>query len=1044
MNVDVIEPFNRLQLLGGAKISAVHSSNGLLYLGMTNGDLTIMRASTQVEPSKSAPRSLRSFRSFSEIKRLFSDNSQSQLLLDEKFFPNVTGNQTAITALETIPLYKDSSREVLLIGNSDVLQVYEWVGAHLNLVKSFDEAKGNTKFGYMETNDQRLLLLGSRKKLSVYLVSQKSRNVFDFVLAHDFALKERVRAISCYDKASKALIGLNHSFMVLQLDGDVRLEELPTVESTIYNLSQSTSFSYFGLSSAGPEVKIIQIGASETLIVRDAQVGKVFLDENGFGALKDSNIKLTAVPNNVAYLHPCYILAVYSKTLEVIDIESGSVIQQFRHQLNVNATVLTTENSIVTVGAGANVFQFSYLPYQKQLDQYLSISGPGSSTKSVKDPNNDLRLLGLERALTLVSSLDDEDEFFHDKTDPLMTRRKMKELFLRDLYKEKATIYFISYSKYHESLVDIASEWVLCFNDILPLFPDFLNGRTQMSQDCDPQTSPPSGSKNAVKRVSLELINEARGPNGTLSSATDSEVKDSEKNNSSAGPALEDQKSQSIRKFRKAVNNLIIYLTDQRRIHLSFLNSSDPMPTILWKNTNLSVTDVYPGLDNHTIKDHLLNFGAYIDTTLFLCYFYTRPMMLGPLLRLPNNRCSAKVVNECLLKNIHGHTKQLENFLSELLDFYFGRRLHEDALKMLSKLAHEEVKGHENDFDHFLRGPDLTIRYLQRLTNEYLDVVFRYSHWVLTESPDEALNRAELIFMNDSYECESYDNFKVFDYLKSVSKKDDLAIRYLEWLLDESDILQLANRREHATKFATKLCLFYLKRLKALKVPTSEFYEDENYKKLYSFLENKKEYEPWTVLKNIPTSQDRFLRFTIFIYKKLGEHQKSVDVLYNQLSDLDGAMNYCAEVYNEPNGEKAGQDLLHKLLEDLLMHYEENQDAIARLLTLQGAKMSVLHIITALPNSFPLHKLKQFLVDTTSNTNERLYTSRTTSQLYKIGSSKLHYKLLMAQKPSYSITNANQRCHLCGTRLDYSVLCVDKDGHIVHYGCYNDHDARDD
>lgn len=1034
MNVDIVEPFNRLHLAGGVKISALKFSNDRLFIGFSNGDLTIMRASDQVVLNKSAPKSVRSFRSFSDIKKLFSDNDQSQLLLIEKTFKNVTSNQSTITALDTLPLYKDSSREVLILGNSEVLQVYEWVGSHLNMIKTFDEARIYFKFSFMETETQRLILLGVRKRLLIFKIVQKSRNVFDFNLVKEIPLKERIRAITCYPENNAALLGLHHSFLVLDANETFDIRELPTEESNIYLHTPGTSFSYFGFTNVGPEVKIIPCDDDNSLVVRDTQVGILQYDDKNC-QLHESSIKLFNVPIDVAFLYPCYVLFLYNKKLEVVDIESGEVIQEFHHQLNSNNIFLSVKNEVIVIGSGSYVFQFNILPYQKQLDQFLSIRGAGASSKSDNDPNNDLRLIGLNRALGLVTSLNEYDEFFTDKSDTRMSNIKMKQLFLRDLYKDKAMVFFEAYSKYHEALVDIASEWILSTKDILPLFPDFLNADFQLNEFSD---SAVSKSKNAIRKVSTDDINYVSKQGVLAESVMGSEIKISEQLNVKSEEresSVDSHMSQRMKKFTKAVKCLIVYLTDQRRIHLSFLNSSEEIPSISWKGVNLNVLDIYPGISKRDLKKELNHLTTVIDTSLFLCYFYTKPMLLGPLLRLPNNKCDAKIVNDCLLRNLHSHTQELQNFMRELLDFYFGRRLHEDALKMLKNLAHESENKHNDDFDEYLKGPNLTISYLQKLTNADLNLICKYSTWVITDNESTALDRAQLIFMNDSYECESYDNFKVADFLENVVNKDDLVIRYLEWVLFESDVLDSSNRRKSAGKFATRLCLLYLKDLKSSEVSDHDLPKNPSYTKLHNLLENTLEYDPWTVLREIPTSQDRYLRLTIFIYKRLGEHQKSVDILFNQLSDLEGAMLYCSEVYSQPHMRNEGTRLLHKLLEDLVMHYEENQDLVAKLLKIQGSKMYILEILTVLPDSFPLHKLLFFLEEHVRTSEDKLYRTQVASQLYKLGSAKVHHNVLVAESASCSINSVNQRCNICGDKLGYSVLCLDKDNQIVHYGC---------
>lgn len=1033
MNVDIIEPYNRLHLAGGVKISALKFSYTRLFIGFSNGDLTIMRASEQAVADRSAPKSVRSFRSFSEIKRLFNDNDQSQILLIEKSFKNITVNQSAITALDILPLYKDTNREVLILGNSDVLQVFEWVGSHMNLIKSFDMARNYSTFGHMETDSARLLFIGVRKRLLVFSIVQKSRNVFDFNLVKEILLKERIRTITCNPETNTAILGLHHSFVILDASESFNISELPTDESSIYLSTPGTSFGYFGFSSVGPEVKIIPCGDGKQLIVRDSQVGILHSLKEGF-QLSESNISLTSVPIDAAFLYPCYALFLYGKKMEVVDIESGEIIQEFHHQLNSNNIVLSTKNEVIVIGSGSYVFQFNLLPYQKQLDQFLSIRGTGDTSKSGKDPNNDLRLIGLNQALGLVTNLDASDDFFQDRSDTRMSNSKVKQLFLRDLYKSKALILLESYSRYHEALVDIASEWVLSCKEILHSFPDFLNADILLNGLAE--TTPPK-SKTAMRRVSVDdiLISRQGLP---VESATGSELRAGEKTSDkrvSSDPPADSHASRRLKKFTKAVGCLIIYLTDQRRIHLSFLNSSEEVPSISWKGVELNVLDIYPGITKANLKSQLDHLSAVIDTSLFLCYFYTKPMLLGPLLRLPNNKCDAKVVNDCLLKNLHTHTQELQNFMRELLDFYFGRKLHADALKMLKSLAHETENKHADEIDEFLSGPALTINYLQRLTNDDLSLVCKYAAWVITEDKSQALKRAQLIFMNDTYECESYDNFVVSDFLEQVGETDELAIRYLEWSLFESDVLESSKRRKTAGKLATKLCLFYLRALKSLDVSDSDLLKNAYYTKLHNLLDSNSEYDPWTVLREIPTNQDRYLRLTIFIYKRLGEHQKSVDILFNQLADLDGAMVYCSEVYNQPHMQKEGTRLLHKLLEDLVMHYEENQDLVAKLLKIQGSKMSMLEILTVLPDSFPLHKLLHYIEEQVRISEDKLYNTRVAGQLYKLGSAKIKHNLLKEESEFCMVNSGNQKCNICGERLGYSVLCLDKDKHIVHYGC---------
>ena len=203
MNATVLEPLNRLHMPSGTKVLALYVNGNRVYIGLSNGDLQILRVSTENErePVRPEARLVKSFRSFSEVKRLFQENDNSQILIHEQTFANVLGNLGPITRILSLPLYSDHSRKVLLIGTNETLHVHEWVGLHLDLVRAFDEIRAYSCFEYVELDgissaenepisssniksekNAKLLLIGARKRLYIYKVVRKSRNIYDFFI----------------------------------------------------------------------------------------------------------------------------------------------------------------------------------------------------------------------------------------------------------------------------------------------------------------------------------------------------------------------------------------------------------------------------------------------------------------------------------------------------------------------------------------------------------------------------------------------------------------------------------------------------------------------------------------------------------------------------------------------------------------------------------------------------------------------------------------------------------------------------------------------
>lgn len=1044
MNINVVKPSTWVHIRGDQKISAVNCFNDKLFLGLNEGDLKVYSIKTPKEelPDSKYPNYPSHTKSFNDTKSLFNNNDQLHIFNLETSFKNTTGNHTAIERIHIISNVSnanDKERYTLIISNLNLIRIYELIGASLNLIEEIEDSKNYVDYVSVRMAQQTLIITGAKKTLTIYELTQKTRNTFLFHKVEDIIVKDKIKAIHLLPQINRnqVIVGLISDFLIIDLDKNFKVYSVPFDEMNLGNFMHTTSFGYFGLSKTGPEIRIIPVSDDEVLLIKDTQAAKLILNDDS-PTVVNTPIKFLLIPLFVTCLEPCYLLAVYNKRMEIIDFESGDLVQKFQHNINSSYICGYHTDDKIFLGSGIDLLHFSILDYQKQVDQYLDYKEPKGFKRNIRDANSDLKLIGISKSISLVSRLKNDNEFFKNTKG---SNEKNKQLALRDLYKSKIIKLFECYFKYHESLVEIASDWIISYKDILPLFPDFLNAEKQINRVADKTHQP---SSNVVNRISLEdILSTTLGHTTTADSATDYEIAESSKTERTSTGSLhesksvsEHSKSNNVRKFNKAVSNLIIYFTEQRRIHANFFsNDSDSTPSIKWKGIEITPYDIYPFMVPDDLESQLYETASIIDTALFLCYYYTKPMLLGPLLRLPNNKCDTKIVHECLLANLHQHNKQ-PSFIKELLDFYYGRNLHKDALEMLYKLAHENTDDHDDDFDDFLRGPALTVQYLRKLDVNDLDLIFEFAEWVMKENDDTAYKDAELIFMNDSYECESYDHFKVLEFLVSVVKNDTIAIRYLEWLLFESEIFKEVEPSNTVLKFHTKLCLLYLTKIIQIQSNDENFAASQYYIKLSDILETTTLYEPWTVLNAIPKTEDMFLRLTTFIYKRLGEHDKAIDVLFSQLEDLDSAMKYCSDIYYQPHNKQSGEKLLHKLLDDLLQHANENISSIEKLLYTQGSKMSILLILTSLPNTFPLYKLEKFLSEQLRSSMDFVHDTSVASQLYKVGTTKLQDKLQTTQSEGYTVESGKQLCTICNKKLGYSVLSVGKDNQIAHYGCY--------
>lgn len=1031
MDIEVIHPANKVEISTTLRVSALEEIGGNLWVGFVNGDISIYELelttssdsesrSTKTDSGKA--KQLKSYRSLHDIKTLFRTGSLSLKLAVK----NLAGRSLTIEKMCQINHHEDQKQSpgqvLVAISDSEAVAIYEWnhKTSSLTILNEVEDSKSSVDFLYMPK--RQLLLIGSKKRLVVHSVVPTNKGLkIKMQRINDINFKDRFRAIGEFSD-SKVLIGLTNDFVILDVDSDFKVESLPTNEDELYNFSRSSSFSYFGLNSSGPLTHIIPVMYGSTIkeyiLTQDGMITRF----TSSGNLYSVPLKSQVVPVEILFLEPCYLVLVYAKKLEIVDYESGEVIQRFQHQINSNAICASVFEDSIVLSSGIDLFRFTIKSFSDQINLYLNNNEQLPRQK--KDGQYDPQLVGLNLAIALIARLSPENSFFESNS---INNAKTKQLKLRALYQKKSVLLFEKYSKFHEALVEIGSDWLISNKVILGLFPDFLNGDVLLGGDKSLNQGKYS---NQVKEVTLEDLRDVDlfGESGTENEATEGLA--SRKGNTPPGPV---GRPPHIRRFLRAVNNLIIYLTDQRRIYQNFLGTtgkSNQYLTLKWNDITLNVEDVYQSTSPQEV-------AKVIDTSLFLCYFYTKPMLLGPLLRLPHNHCDSHIVNECLLRNVHNHEERQASFIKELLDFYYGRSLHKEALEMLYKLSHENLEDHGDDFDDYLRGPDLTIQYLQKLNNQYMELICEFSRWVLLENTNPII-LGKLLFMNDSYECESYDGFTILNFFSSIIKNDELTITYLEWLIFESDTIERYKKMGGILKLHTRLCLLYIEKLKQLDEETEEdiiFYDDSVYKKLYRFLQTTNQYEPWTVLKFIPTNINRFLRFTVLVYRRLNEHDKSIDVLFNQLDDLDAAMDYCSDIYYQPHNKEVGQRLLHKLLEDLLVNVSGNRELIEKLLYAQGTKMSMLRILTSLPNSFPINHISGYLTNTLRASQEELHDSRISSQLYKVGLIKLNASLLEARMEHVDISSGNQPCSICHKKLGYSVFSVNKSGEISHYGC---------
>ena len=205
--------------------------------------------------------------------------------------------------------------------------------------------------------------------------------------------------------------------------------------------------------------------------------------------------------------------------------------------------------------------------------------------------------------------------------------------------------------------------------------------------------------------------------------------------------------------------------------------------------------DVDGGTDNEVEDDaareaRLRATFTLVDTTMFRVLMLIRPKLASSLFRIPNF-CDPDVVNERLLE----HSRY-----NELVDFFYGKRLHRPALELLKRfgdvgeVASDEGEGEGEDKDKDkdkvgdkvgdkiapeLRGPRRTIAYLKSLGPDTIDLILEFAAWTLRADPVNGMG----VFLADSENAETLPRDRVVLFLAGIDAR--LEMQYLEHIITE-------------------------------------------------------------------------------------------------------------------------------------------------------------------------------------------------------------------------------------------------------------------
>ena len=663
------------------------------------------------------------------------------------------------------------------------------------------------------------------------------------------------------------------------------------------------ALSYVGIGMTEPKPLATVLGEGEMLLARD--VNTHFVNRNG-EALGRRQVPWRVAPETIGYSYP-YLLALQEASKGVLEVRNPQTLSMLQSISLPGANILQVAQpniSLAHAGKGflvaseRTIWRMGALDYDSQIDALVDIGQ-------------------LDEAVSLLGML--EDTLIRDKTGRV---REIKMQKGQRLFDEK---------RFRDSL-DLFAEVSAPPERVIKLYPSIIAGDladdTSFSEGHELGAPPTGPLEFAATKDHKKTDYNGGSFDDTARSPRKSALDKRPKKNDSSGPAngpnpeilpvsalkrtLSGGKSEassirdgvvgplsdggwSEKELKAAVRELQSFLADIRRRFQRFFDLDQKVKSLAELQSNYANADnsdnltqtlnyLFGASDLHNInvEQTLVNTAKLVDTTLFRAYMYAAPSMAGSLFRI-TNFCDPGVVMEKL---------EATGRYNDLIDFLFGKRLHRSALEMLQKFGIEEAEKGEADerdvADDQLRGPARTVRYLQNLPPELIDLILEFARWPIQTKPELAME----VFLADTENAEMLPKGKVLAFLEGIDKA--LALRYLEHVVDELN--------DPTPVLHQKLVMLYFERLNEPPLDTksetgNKVVKEEVKEKFLTMLRNSTHYSAAKILDVLPKDDETFYEARAVVLSKMGQHKQALEIYVFKLKAPAKAEEYCNRVH---------------------------------------------------------------------------------------------------------------------------------------------------
>ncbi|KAL8838320.1 MAG: hypothetical protein Q9176_005131 [Flavoplaca citrina] len=945
----IARPIVELKQRDKSKIESILAYGDRLLVGLSHGSLRVYRVNELIDEAQSHHGPAIEDQTHSSSAK----QNAVDLMREEEKFSKHKIDQLAVIKEANLLLSLSNG----LVSTHD-LQTYE-------LQETLLKTKGATTFA-VTSNIFKDPSTGVPSIVSRLAVAVKRRVILwswhDSELEPDTAEHTLVTGIKTLTWATgtKLLAGLTSSYVFVDIEtslitdivGPGSIGGAPGQDGGRFGGVGVSTINYMGLGGAAPKPLATHLGEGQLLLAKD--INTLFIDIEG-QSLGRRQIPWAIAPEAIGYSYP-YLLALQATrgTLEVRNPETLTLLQTISLPNASQLHISQPNISLAHAGKGflvvseRCVWRMGALEYDSQIDALVDCGR-------------------LDEAISLLGML--EDALLKDKEGRLREIKMLKAQNLFDL------------RRYRESL-DLFTEVSAPPERVIRLFPPIIAG--QLSAQATPINDDENGENpqgHDVKSVP------GREKNGGPQDATVSHTS-TEESQASTPDGLHTNVSRQTdggvllegKDLKAATAELRPFLVQARTRMQQYLNPDGTLKDARG-DQSLEVTNVQeaqelllahaPGSREERRKQ-LVETAKLVDTTLFRAYMYASPSLAGPLFRL-DNFCDPDVVKEKLIET---------GRYTDLVDFYYGKKLHEQALELLQKFG-KQSQAEESSSQ--LAGPQRTISYLQSLPAEMIDLILRFADWPLDVDPQLGME----VFLADSENAETLPRQRVLNFLSSKDKA--LAEKYLKHVIEELN--------DTTPSFHQKLVDIYIQGLKE-----GKFVDDSSRKQweehTLSFLKSSRYYQPYKALQKLPADNPSFYEPRAIVLNRMGQHKQALEIYVFKLQDPEKAEDYCNQVQLAQTSSaitpKQGQRSIATDLEDKTTSIYHNLLSLylspppphkpqwgpaLQILAKHGARMPAASTLDLIPEILPINDLESYFRGRIRSANTAINESRVTSAL---------------------------------------------------------------